>query len=857
MTLLSRLFVLVAVALLPAIAIQGYNEFDRRRARQFDVQDHALSLAKLAAADQQQIVQGIRQVLIALSELPSIKSRDSSRCIAYLSAIKQRFPAFITIIVTDLNGLSFCHTDGKQVAVAKRSYFTRALATGAFTVGEFSIGLSSDRNVIQFALPFYDDNRSMGGVIIASLGLDWLGDYVARKASTGSALAVTDRNGTYLARYPDNDRFVGMKMPGFKHLMMEGRDAVDIVDVDGIERIQSRAVLEDESGGFVISFGLDKAQAFTEIQRETLRDILLILLSTTLVLALASLGARQFIHRPLGRLVDAANQWRRGEFSRRVDIGADGEIALVADAFNTMADALECRERELSKAKDAAEEAAARITTIFESTNDSVLIVDRDWCIQYLNGPAWASIAEGHDIIGKTLFEAFQDDRQIEVLQQIEEKTSEQQPAFVEVYCPRRNIWYAINAFPSSQGFAIFLRDITEHKHALEARHQMEEQLHQSQKMESVGQLTGGVAHDFNNLLTVVSGNLELVETATDVRKVRKYAAAAQRAIDRGTKLTAQLLAFSRRQTLNPKVFNASQRISEFQDLVRQAVGAGYEVKLRTDDQLWLCYVDPSLLETALLNLVLNARDAMPDGGALQIETRNIVVEEGALTGCVAGPYVRLSVTDTGCGIPPEVQDRVFEPFFTTKEVGKGTGLGLSMVYGFVRQSGGHVAIESAPGEGTTISLYLPKAAQKAEVEEDVKPAQLITSGSERILLVDDNKDILEVTSEMLTMRGYQVSCARSGAEALRMLQSDQEFELLLTDIVMPNGMSGVELARDARRLRHGIKILLTSGYARDALQRHNAVDEFPIIRKPFRLTELARSIQAVMKCTKSATADR
>jgi signal transduction histidine kinase/HAMP domain-containing protein len=756
-----------------------------------------------------------------------------------------------------VKGLSFCHTDGEQVDVSKRAYFASALATGAFTVGEFSIGLSSRRKVIQFALPFHDDNGSVGGVIIASLGLEWLGDYVARKASEGAALAVTDRNGTYLARYPDNDRFVGTKMPCVEYPTTDDSGAVDIVDVDGIERIESCTALQDDSGGLVVSFGLNKAQAFTEIQRETLRDTLLILLSTTLVLALASLGARQFIHRPLGQLVDAADQWRLGEFSRRVDISGNGEIALVADAFNTMADALEYRDRELSKAKDMAEEAAARITTIFESTNDSVLIIDRDWRISYLNGPAWVQVAEGRNIIGTTLCEAFQDDRHIEVLHQIRENISEQQPAFVEVYCPRRNIWYAINAFPSSQGFAIFLRDITEHKHALEARHLMEEQLHQSQKMESVGQLTGGVAHDFNNLLTVVSGNLELVEAATDVRKVRKFAAAAQRAIDRGAKLTAQLLAFSRRQTLNPKVFNANQRISEFQGLIRQAVGAGYEVKLRTDDQLWLCHVDPSLLETALLNLVLNARDAMPDGGVLQIETRNMVVEEGAMAGCSAGPYVRLSVTDTGCGIPPEVRDRVFEPFFTTKEVGKGTGLGLSMVYGFVRQSGGHIAIESAPGGGTTIALYLPKATQKPEAGKETRQAQAVTSGSERILLVDDNDDLLEVTSEMLSVRGYQVSCARNGAEALRMLQSDQEFELLLTDIVMPNGMSGVELAREARRLRRGIKILLTSGYARDVLQRHDAVDEFPIIRKPFRFIELARSLQAVLQCARSSSADR
>ena len=218
--------------------------------------------------------------------------------------------------------------------------------------------------------------------------------------------------------------------------------------------------------------------------------------------------------------------------------------------------------------------------------------------------------------------------------------------------------------------------------------------------MESVGQLTGGVAHDFNNLLAVVSGNLELIEEAADIGRVRQFAAAARRAADRGAKLTAQLLAFSRRQRLHPKLVSANELVCEFQGLIRQAVGGGCEVKLRTDERLWLCHVDPSLLETALLNLALNGRDAMPDGGVLEIETLNVVLDEGAVAGCLPGSYVRLSVADNGCGMPPEVRDRVFEPFFTTKEVGKGTGLGLSMVYGFVRQSDGHVTIESDAGDG-------------------------------------------------------------------------------------------------------------------------------------------------------------
>lgn len=856
-TLLARLFTLVAAALVPALAIQAYNEFDRRHARQLEVQNQVLTVARLAAADQQQIVQEIHQVLVVLSELEPIKAKDAPRCNALLAAMKPRFPAFMTVIVTDLRGISFCGTvdNHRQVDVSKREYFANAIGLSEFAVGEFAIGVASGRKIIQFALPFYDDNSDMSGVIIASLGLDWLSDYIARKgAPEGGALAIADRNGTYLARYPNNDRFVGTKMPSDKFPTRDGQGAADTMDVDGVQRIEGYSALEADSGDLIVSFGLDKALAFSEIQRQTLSDILLIVVSTSLVLLLISLGARQFIHRPLGHLVDAANQWRLGNFTRRVDIGGNSEIARVGSAFNTMADALkhrdqelEHRQQELSRAKEAAEVAAAEITTIFESTRDSVLIIDRDCRVTYLNGPAWEQVGKERDVIGMNVVQALPEAVGMEVLKEIQEAVSAQRPASAEAFCGARNIWYAIDAFPSSQGFAVFIRNITEHKYALEARRLIEEQLHQSQKMESVGQLTGGVAHDFNNLLAVASGNLELVETATDFGKVRQFVAAARRAIDRGAKLTAQLLAFSRRQTLNPKLVNASQLISEFQGLIRQAVGAESEVKLLAEDELWLCNVDPTQLENALLNLALNAHDAMPDGGVLQIETRNIIVGEGDVTGCAAGQYVILSVRDTGCGMPPEVADRVFEPFFTTKEIGKGTGLGLSMVYGFVRQSGGHIAVESEPNVGTKFSLYLPRAVERPDAEEQTRQCPAIATASERILLVDDNEDMLEVTSTMLTTCGYQVFAARSGAEALRVIESGQEFEILFSDIVMPDGMSGVDLAREAKRLNESIKVLLTSGYASEVLERRKAVDEFPIIEKPFRFSDLARRLHALL----------
>ena len=849
-TLLSHLFVLVAVSLLPAIAIQANNEFDLRRARQVEVQDQALSLSKLAAAEQQQIIEGIRQVLIALSELPAIKAKDVKACNAYLTGMKHRFPAFLTFIVTDLNGQPFCYTniDHKPVNVASRAYFASVLKTGAFTVGEFSIGLSVPRKVIQFALPFYGDDGRMSGVIIAPLGLDWLADRIAQKGvPAGAALAITDRSGTYLARYPDNDQFVGRKLPVGKSRELDLGTTKDMVDLDGVERIVGLSALGSDSGGLHVSYGLDKAQAFTEIQRRTQRDSFLITLSALIVLVLTSLGARRFIQRPLAQLAHAANQWQFGDFSTRVDIRGRSEIARVADAYNTMADALEHREHELSEAKEKAEESAARITMIFESTTDSVVIVDRDWRIGFLNGQALKQVAAGRDPIGAKLSETFIEAADTEIFSQLREAMSEQRPASFETYCTRAGVWYSINVFPSSQGLAIYFRDITEHKQAVEARRLTEEQLHHSQKIEAVGQLTGGVAHDFNNLLTVVSGNFELIHDATDNGRVRELAVAGLRAVNRGAKLTAQLLAFSRRQRLNPKLVCANKLISEFLGLIRQAVGGECEVRLRTDERLWRCHVDPPLLETALLNLALNARDAMPDGGVLEIETRNVVLDRGSVTGAAPGSYVRLSVLDTGCGMAPEVQDQIFEPFFTTKEVGKGTGLGLSMVYGFVRQSGGHVTVDSAPGRGTTIALYLPKATQMPDAEVEAAEAQAIPTGSERILVVEDNEDILEVASTMLTEFGYLVRTAANGAEAIRLLRDGEEFDLLFSDIVMPNGVSGVEVAREARRLNKGVKILLTSGYAGDVLERHQAVDEFPIIGKPFRRAELAQRVRSIL----------
>ena len=391
-------------------------------------------------------------------------------------------------------------------------------------------------------------------------------------------------------------------------------------------------------------------------------------------------------------------------------------------------------------------------------------------------------------------------------------------------------------------------RDVTE-------RRQTEEALRQAQKMEAVGHLTGGVAHDFNNLLTVIMGNLELLRPhIAEQPRVRRMVDAMQHAIERGERLTSQLLAFSRRQNLQPEVLDPNRLVRDFEPLIRRAMGETIRVETRLAPDVWPCHIDAAQLEAALLNLAVNARDAMPEGGNLAIETCNVETDARLterVLGAEPGPYVVVTVCDSGSGMSPEVLQRAFEPFFTTKEVGRGTGLGLSQVYGFVEQSGGHVTIDSEPGHGTTIRLYLPPAelTPAANGHARNRPGDAPARGWERILLVEDNPDVLRTASAMLLDLGYEVRTASGPAEALDLLRDGtQRFDLLFSDIVMPQ-MSGAQLAVEARGLRPELKVLLTSGYSRESLASQPSIDQaFPVINKPYKQADLAAMLRSVIE---------
>jgi PAS domain S-box-containing protein len=418
-----------------------------------------------------------------------------------------------------------------------------------------------------------------------------------------------------------------------------------------------------------------------------------------------------------------------------------------------------------------------------------------------------------------------------------------------------RWIAWTLSPEPGGERLTGVGRDITAAKTRQAELEVAQEQLRQSQKMEAVGQLTGGLAHDFNNLLTGVTGSLELLQTRITqgrISEVERYVLAAQGAANRAAALTHRLLAFSRRQTLDPKPTNLNRLIGGMEELIRRTVGPAVTVEVVGAGGLWTTLIDPNQLENALLNLCINARDAMPDGGRLTIETENKWLDgrTGGERDLPPGQYLSLCVTDTGTGMAPEVIKRAFDPFFTTKPIGMGTGLGLSMVYGFARQSGGQVRIYSEIGQGTTMCIYLPRH-HGPENDTDAAPEPAGVQRSEQgktVLVVDDEPTVRMLVAEVLEELGYTAIEASDGAGGLRVLQSDARIDLLVTDVGLPGGMNGRQVADAGRVLRPGLKVLFITGYAENAVVGNGHLDRgMQVLTKPFAMEALASRIKALV----------
>ena len=429
--------------------------------------------------------------------------------------------------------------------------------------------------------------------------------------------------------------------------------------------------------------------------------------------------------------------------------------------------------------------------------------------------------------------------------------------------------------FAGERIFTVVLRDVSERKRALDMlalsrdqlegrvaertaeleaemkrREETQAQLVRTQRMEAFGQLTGGIAHDFNNLLTVITGNLELIEMRLEDEKLRALLKRAQDAAEMGARLTSRLLTFARRRQFSPSPLNLNEQVMGMVDLLRRTLGEDIDLNARLAPRLWTIRADPSEVENAVLNLAINARDAMPKGGRLIIETANIVAEEGEI-GTIdqlrAGPYVRLSVSDTGIGMPPEVLAHAFEPFFTTKQPGRGTGLGLSTIYGFAQQIGGTATVYSEPGLGTTVNLYLPRVEESAPQPAPIR-GEVPRGKGETILLVEDNVDVREITHQRLLGLGYKVIETDSGPAALAILKAGTPVDLVFSDVVMAGGLSGFDVAREVKLHWSSIGLLLSSGYPDDLLRdQEPELQDLRILRKPYGRAELASALRDLL----------
>ncbi len=711
---------------------------------------------------------GARQLLTAVAEVPAVKAADPAACTADFRSLAGQYPSYLLLAANAADGAIICNTRGDPPGAysnAARAYHRLAMATGGFSTGEYAVGVATQSRTLHFALPFRAPDGAVGGIVLAGLDLRWLASHLQTILPSGMWLKLLDRNGTVLVRLPDDEGWVGRRVPdevARRAADREKANAIAGLGLAGEARILGHAPPTANTRDLFVEVAIDRAAAFAPLEAATRRGIALIAAGLALALAAALLGGHRFIRRPVAELLAAAARWQAGDLSARAGLaGRRSEIERLGTAFDGMAAELQRREAERSRAAEA---------------------------LQELN-------------------------RDLE--RRVAERTREREAALARA--------------------------------------------HELQKMESIGQLTGGLAHDFNNLLMAVLGNLRLLRKRLppgDARSARMLDGAVEGA-ERGAALTRRLLAFARRQELRPEAVDVTALVRGMLDLIARSVGPGVLVATDLPADLPPARVDANQLEMALLNLAVNARDAMPPGGRLTIAARS---EPSPPAGVAAPPaaggegYVRIAVRDTGVGMDAETLARASEPFFTTKGVGKGTGLGLSMVDGLAAQSGGAMRIESRPGEGTEVRLWLPVAtgaSAAAKAGEAAAPAAAASAwprpaGAGRprsVLLVDDDLLVLSGTAAMLEDLGHAVTEAASPRAALEILRSAAHLDLMVTDFAMP-GVNGLELAGAAREARPGLPVILATGFA----DLRGVVDPgLPRLAKPYGQEDLAARIAAVL----------
>ncbi|MHB8066917.1 MAG: ATP-binding protein [Desulfobaccales bacterium] len=864
-----RLMIIVFLAILPMVGLIIYNDMERRQVATRNSERELLRVVQNCDSDYTHTIQQTQQLLAALAEFPAVRQFDALASSELFAKVIKQDSLYLNIMATRGDGEIFASAQpllpGGPHNLADRLYFKRILQTKQFAAGELVFGHALGVATLPVAYPILDPSGQVLGVVAAGLNLQRLSSiFQINELSADTSFAIIDNRGRIMFRHPEPQKWVGKDVAHsevVRIILEQKRGLVKARGLDGRENLYAFLPLRGNvKEGFVFT-GIPLQTILGPARQALLRNLTSLGVVTVLALIFAWLLGFLFIIRRLNILTSSTKKLAAGDLSARTGLNyGKGQIDQLALAFDEMAATLQKREIERRQSEEDLRRSEEKYRVLVNQVPAVVYKGYLDWSldcfddkIEKITGYSkedfnsrrvtWLDLIFPEDIeqARKRFAEAGQNDRFCLNECRIRKKSGE------VCWIQLRNQIIDDSAGNPDYISGVFF-DITDRK-------QLEDQLAHAQKMEAVGLLAGGIAHDFNNLLSAIMGYSEILMLDLKVDEpLYQCAEEVMKAADQGAALTKKLLAFSRKQILQPRLIDLNAIVTDMDKMLRRLLGEDLDLETYYAANLGLVKADPGQIEQILMNLAVNARDAMPEGGKLTIETASVYLDESYAQSHAevsAGPYVMMAVTDNGAGMDPERLSHIFEPFFTTKECGKGTGLGLAMVYGIVKQSGGHIWVYSEPGQGTTFKVYFPRAGE-GSLPLAPQPARtriLPITGKETILLVEDDTVLQGLVTRALRKYGYTVWEAANGKEALAICEKEKgPVHLLLTDVVMPQ-MGGRELAERLVPLRPGIKVLYMSGYTTNAVVHHGVLDAgINFIQKPVKILSLIQKVREVLE---------
>ena len=868
--LTMRMVLMALITIVPALGIIVYDQASERRRARDQAVENAVTLARLAANQQATVFGGVQQLLATLVMFPGLTDADPAACQMLLRHVLHDHPAYINLWVVDANGDPFCAATipplqpGDPRPPATRSaWFTRVMRARAPAIGDYQISRLNRRPDVVLAQPIVAPTGRVERVVAAAVGLDQLNETFSRvPLPRGASLTLTDRQGTILARTPDAASWIGRRHAQFPTTRQagldRGREMHESIGSDGVRRLYT--VVPVDGGldtGLFVTLDIESTAVLAEANQLLVQHMWLLALVTLGAIAAALIGGRVLVLRPMDVLRGVTQRIADGDFSARAQLasGVPG-LSDLADAVNSMAVALQTGRQERDEAGRALRDAEARMRFALKVSRIGVWEHDPK-----AEAVFWSeTLEEMHGLTPGTfggrvedfIATVHPDDRET-VVATLAEGMSERHDAEIEY----RTLWpdgterrltttghYTFNEAGEFIHGAGVTTDVTEQR-------SLEDQLRQSQKMDAIGRLAGGVAHDFNNMLTAILGSAEfLLDDLAPCDARRGDVEEIMKAGHRAATLTQQLLAFSRKQILSPKVLCLGDVVAGMTPMLRRLLGETIDLRATMSEHGHV-KADAGQIEQVLMNLAVNARDAMANGGHLTIETADVRLDAHYARQHQAvrpGPYVMVAVSDTGHGMDAALQKRIFEPFFTTKPTGQGTGLGLATVYGIVKQSGGHIDVYSEAGRGTTFKIYLPRTEEVADALHGANPAAATPRGHETILVVEDEELVREFVSKVLTRQGYRVHAVESPGLAIAYAAAHRDtIDLVLTDVVLPD-MSGPAMISELRQQRFESDVLYMSGYTDEAIVHHGVLEPgMSFIQKPFTSDALAKRVREAL----------